>query len=113
MSDEFRFASYDPELRRLIIEFHQKPDSALVAPIVRRIIKHYLPKQSTVTVDLVMEGSLADFGLDSLTLMEITLDVQDAFNTTFTNEELKGLKSFSEINSLIDQKIKALASGGS
>jgi acyl carrier protein len=112
MSDEFRFASYDPELRRLILEFHQKPDSALVVPIVRRIIKHYLPKESAVTVDLALESSLADLGLDSLTLMEITLDVQDAFNTAFTNEELQGLRSFSEINSLIDQKIKALAQGG-
>jgi acyl carrier protein len=112
MSDDFRFASYDEELRRQIVEFHNKPDPALVIPILRRIIKHYLPKYSSLTVDTVMEGSLADLGLDSLTLMEITLDVQDAFKTTFSNEELKHLTSFSEITALIDQKIKTLSDGG-
>jgi len=111
MSDEFRFASYDEELRRQIIQFHKKPDSALVIPIVRRIIKHYLPKESTVTVDSALEGSLAELGLDSLTLMEVTLDVQDAFQTTFTDEELRELKSFSEITALIDRKVQALSSG--
>src|SRR5687768_4554747 len=109
MNDEFRFASYDAELRRQIVAFHSKPDQALVIPIVKRIIEHYLPKHSTITADLVMEDSLAAAGLDSLTLLEITLDVQDAFGTTFTDDELRHLKSFSEITSLIDQKVKALS----
>jgi acyl carrier protein len=110
MNDEFRFASYDAELRRQIIAFHAKPDQALVIPILKRIVQHYLPKHSTITADLVMEDSLAAAGLDSLTLMEITLDVQDAFGTTFTDDELRHLKSFSEITSLLDAKVKGLAS---
>ena len=112
MNDDFRFASYDEELRRQIREFHKKPDKALVVPIVRRIINHYLPKDKMLTADLAMEHSLAELGLDSLTLMEVTLDLQDAFDTTFSDEELKGLKSFSEITSLIDQRIRALSGGG-
>ena len=109
MSDEFRFASYDEELRRQIIAFHAKPDPALVIPILKRIVQHYLPKHSALTAELVMEDSLAAVGLDSLTLMEITLDVQDAFGMTFTDDELRHLKSFSEITALIDRKIKALS----
>jgi len=111
MNDDFRFASYDPELRRQIIEFHEKPDRALVIPILRRIIKHYLPKDRALTVDSVLENSLPALGLDSLTLMEITLDVQDAFGTTFSDEELRSLTSFSEITSLIEKKVQALSSG--
>src|SRR5215218_3535277 len=88
MNDEFRFASYDAELRRQIIAFHKKPDQALVIPILKRIVQHYLPKHSTITAENVME---------------------DAFGTTFTDEELRHLKSFSEITSLIDQKVKALS----
>ena len=109
MSDDFRFASYDAELRRQIGEFHQKPDKALVVPIVRRIINHYLPKDRKISVDAAMEHSLAELGLDSLTLMEVTLDVQDAFQTTFSDEELRGLTSFSEMTSLIDWRIRALS----
>ena len=109
MKDDFRFAYYDRELHRQIVEFHEKPDRALVIPILRRIIKHYLPKESSLTVDAVLEESLPNLGLDSLTLMEITLDVQDAFGTTFSNSELKGLTSFSEIISLIENKVKALS----
>ncbi len=111
--DGFRFASYDPELRRLIVEFHSKPNGALVIPILGRIIKHYLPKTSPFDADAVLEESLSTLGLDSLTLMEITLDVQDAFSTTFTDEELKQLTSFSEITVLIEQKVKALSAGDS
>jgi acyl carrier protein len=111
MNDDFRFASYDAELRRLIVKFHEKPDRALVIPILRRIIKHYLPKDSPFTVESVLEESLPSLGLDSLTLMEITLDVQDAFKTTFTDQELRQLTSFSEIPFLIESKVKALSRG--
>ena len=112
MNDPFRFASYDAELRRLIVEFHEKPDKALVVPIVRRIINHYQPKERKIPSDAPMDQPLADLGLDSLTLMEVTLDVQDAFQTTFTDEELKGLRSFSEITALIDERIRTLSEGG-
>jgi len=112
MNDPFRFASYDAELRRLIVEFHEKPDKALVIPIVRRIINHYQPKERKISSDAPMDQPLAELGLDSLTLMEVTLDVQDAFQTTFNDEELKGLRSFSEITALIDERIRTLSEGG-
>jgi acyl carrier protein len=109
MNDEFRFDSYAKETQRRIAEFQIKPDPALALPILHAIVRHYLPDANSISADSVLETSMAALGVDSLTLMEITLDVQDAFGIEFTEQELKELTSFSEIAPLIDQKVKALA----
>jgi acyl carrier protein len=112
MNDEFRFASYGAETKKCIAQFRATSDFALVAPILHGIVAYYLPKESTLTVEDVVTQPLTALGLDSLTLMEITLDVEDAFGVTFTDDELRGLRAFSEIAELIDRKIKSLSRGG-
>lgn len=111
MNDEFRFAAYGAETNRCIAQFRETSDFAFVAPILRGIVAYYLPKESTLTVEEIITQPLTALGLDSLTLMEITLDVEDAFGVTFTDEELRGLGAFSEIAQLIDRKIKSLSRG--
>ena len=111
MKDEFRFAAYGSETRDRIAQFALTRDPTLVAPILRGIVAYYLPKDGTVTVESVLAQPLTAVGLDSLTLMEITLDVEDAFGTTFADEELRGLASFAEIAELIDRKVNKLSAG--
>ena len=111
MNDEFRFAAYDSDTRRWIAQFQEKPDATLVIPILRGIIKHYLPKDSPHTADSLLDESVSALGLDSLTLMEITLDVQDAFGASFSDEDLRHMTSFSEIAGLIDERVRALSGG--
>jgi acyl carrier protein len=109
--DEYRFATYDPDTCRNIAQFQERPDPALVPPILRGIVQYYLPKETALTADSILDQPLTSMGLDSLTLMEITLDLQDAFGIELSDEELKNLQSFSEISSLLDQKVKALSRG--
>src|SRR4030095_10985819 len=101
MHDEFRFAAYDPNTQRSIAQFQEKPDPALVVPILQGIINHFLPKNSPRNLESLLEESVSALGLDSLTLMEITLDVQDAFGASFSDEDLRHMTSFSEIAGLI------------
>jgi acyl carrier protein len=112
MNDEFRFASYGAETQQQIRQFQESPDPALVAPILRGIVAFYLPKESVPALDEVLTESLTVLGLDSLTWLEITLDVEDAFGLSFTDQELRGMSSFSEIAGLIDEKVRALSGRG-
>jgi acyl carrier protein len=111
MNDEFRFASYGAETQQQIRQFHETSDPALVVPILRGIVAYYLPKETSLTVDDLLGQPLSALGLDSLTWLEITLDVEDAFGMTFNDQELRELSSFSEIAGLIDRKVKALSDG--
>ena len=112
MNDEFRFASYGAETQQQIRRFESTHDPALVAPILRGLVAYYLPKESAPALEDVLTEPLTALGLDSLTWLEITLDVEDAFGLSFTDQELRGLSSFSEIAGLIDEKVKALSGGG-
>jgi len=111
MSDPFRFAAYDANTQHSIAQFQEKPEAALVVPILRGIISHYLPKDSPRDVESLLEESVSALGLDSLTLMEITLDVQDAFGASFSDEDLRHMTSFSEIAGLIDRRVRELSEG--
>jgi acyl carrier protein len=112
MNDEFRFASYGAETQQQIRQFQETSDSALVAPILRGIVAYYLPRDVAVPVGDLLAQPVTDLGLDSLTWLEVTLDVEDAFGLTFSEQELRGLSSFSEIAGLIDEKVKALSGRG-
>ena len=51
------------------------------------------------------------FGLESLTLIEVVLDLQDALGITLSDDELRGLRSLDEARALLLQKVAALKTG--
>ena len=49
---------------------------------------------------VVLEGTLADAGVDSLMAMEIAVDVERRYGLSFTVEELKEITTFGSLVSL-------------
>ena len=69
-----------------IIDFQRTGDPESVTTIVRGIVWRYVHKDVQSRVDqATAETPLASLGIDSLTMMEIVLDVQDVHVTRLDN----------------------------
>lgn len=49
--------------------------------------------------------SLTDIGLDSLDLVEVMLEIEDALNIEFSSEEIASLSTLKDVLDLINKKI--------
>ncbi len=105
-----RFASFGPATVEAIRGFHSSHDPKFVSPIVHGIIEKYLPP-GRQAMGIEEMKSLNSFGIESVTLMEIILDIQDAFDLVISDAELRGLKNFDDATRLLSDKVAALRDG--
>src|SRR5438477_10821808 len=81
-----------------IIDLQRTCDPESVPTIVRGIVWRYVHKDVQSIVDqTTAETPLASLGIDSLTMMEIVLDVQDALNVTIEDADLKKMKTIGDL----------------
>jgi acyl carrier protein len=102
-----RFLNVSPETLKTIREYRRTHSPELIPNIVRGIVEKYLPANVR---ERAAEGvkSLNAFGLESITLMEVVLDIQDALEITLTDDELRQLRSFDETIVLLSRKVGEL-----
>ena len=72
---------------------------------VKKTVSEILAKRVDVT-NLKEEDSLMDIGLDSLDLVEVMLEIEDALNIEFDSEEIANLSTLKSVLDLINSKIK-------
>ena len=73
------------------------------------IVKNEVSKIIAKRVDvsgLKEEDDLSALGLDSLDLVEVMLEIEDALGIEFDSEEIAGLSTLKSVLDLIDTKIK-------
>lgn len=104
-----RFMNLNPEALQAIREYHATHKPELVHTIVNGIVEKYLPAEMRNRASEAMKSPNA-FGIESVTLMEIMLDIQDALGIEITDNELRGLKNFDDATNLLRQKVAALSS---
>lgn len=102
-----RFCHFSPPTVTAICDYNGSHDPQFVSPIVQGIIEKYLPPEMRNRTPETME-SLNAFGIESITLMEIILDIQDALGLILTDAELRNLKGFDEATKLLSAKVNAL-----
>lgn len=71
----------------------------------RKIVSDILAKHVDVS-SLKEEDSLKEIGLDSLDLVEVMLEIEDALGIEFDSEEIAGLSTLKSVLDLINSKIK-------
>lgn len=60
-----------------------------------------------VDVDkLQPEAPLSSLGMDSLDLVEMSIEIEEAFNIEFTSEEIAALTTLQSMLDLIEKKLK-------
>ena len=89
-----------------IVRFRQSRDLACVRPIVRGIVQRYLPASSAEMLkNATDETPLADLRIESLTLLEIVLYVQDALDITIEDSEMREFHTLGDVNRFLEKKI--------
>lgn len=75
--------------------------------ILEPIIKSYLPED--VSVDKINRNSdlTRELNINSAHLVDIVLDMEDAFDIEFKNEDIENLRNVNDAIALIQKKISA------
>ncbi len=75
--------------------------------ILKKIIAVYLPED--VAVDRITDSShfIDELNINSANLVDIVLDVEDAFDITLENEDMDQMQTVSDALRIIDRKISS------
>lgn len=88
-----------------IINLQRTRDPEFIPPIVRGIVWRYVHENVRTTLDqATAETPLASLGVDSLTMMEVVLDVQDALDLVIEDADLKHMKTIGDIIGFLQQR---------
>jgi len=105
-----RFLNFGLPTLEAIRAYRQSHDPKLVPAIVQGIVEKYLPPEIRDRAPEAMKA-LNAFGIESVTMMEIILDIQDALEIVITDAELRGLRNFDDATKLLREKVAALSEG--
>ncbi len=73
---------------------------------LKGIIKIYLPEDVTIE-DITPESHfINELNINSANLVDIVLDVEDAFNIVLENEDMDQMKTVKDALAIIDAKLK-------
>lgn len=96
-----------PETIAAAMAFRQSGDSSLVPTIVLGIVERFLEPE---VVDKLREGDdsvkfMEDLGMDSLTMFEAIMMVEESLGVSIKNEELWDLRTVGDLKSFISAKV--------
>ncbi len=84
------------------------PASATVSEKVIAIVSEQL---GFPTMDVQLESIFEDLGADELDLVEIVMEVEEAFDITLPDEEVENVKTVQDLVHLIESKLEAAQAG--
>src|SRR5436190_20537488 len=88
-----------------IIELQQTGNTDLLPAIVRGIVWRYVHEDRRPVVDeATPETPLASLGIDSLTMMEIVLDVQDALDLVIEDADLRHMRTIGDVIEFLQKR---------
>jgi acyl carrier protein len=88
-----------------IINLRRTGDTALIPEILRGIVWRYVRPEAREQVEKAsLETPLSALGMDSLMMLEVVLDVQDALDVTVEDAELRRVKTFDDVSQLLIQR---------
>ncbi len=105
-----RFSHFPAAVAAAIREFQRTQDPALVTPILQGILHKHLPEGNPVAqAETPPQVALDTLSFDSITLIEIMLDLQDALGIHLADDEMRGLYDVESVRVLLLRKVAALA----
>jgi acyl carrier protein len=99
-----------PDTLAAAIKFRESKDIQEIEPIVLGIIdRHLEPEQKGVFKNADVGTRLyEDLGLDSLTMLEIIMLVEQTLEISIDNEELKDLRTIGDVKEYLDAKVRGV-----
>ncbi|HWB59636.1 MAG TPA: phosphopantetheine-binding protein [Chthoniobacteraceae bacterium] len=103
-----QFKRCDTQTVDAILKFRGTGDIALLPVIVRGVVRRYLPADKAGLLDAATEETnLADLHIESLTMLEIVLDIQDAVEVVIEDTELREIKTLADVRRFLEAKLAA------
>ena len=96
-----------PETVEAAIRFRTTGDRSALPTVVYGIIERHLAPEKESFLSGADDNTrlIEDLGIDSLTLLEIVLTIEEAIGISIENEELRNIRTLGEVKSFIEQKI--------
>jgi 3-hydroxyacyl-[acyl-carrier-protein] dehydratase len=96
-----------PETVEAAIRYREKGDVDAIPIIVFGILDRYQPATAAVKLSEANENTrlIEDIGLDSLTLLEIVLSIEEVLKLRIENEELREIRTLGQLNKFLHDKI--------
>ena len=107
LTEELRRCS--PETLEAAIQYRKSGDRAQIPVVVYGLIERYQPSTAPVKLTEASDDTqlMADLGLDSLTLLELVLSIEECLEMRIENEELANIRTLGELKAFLDTKTKA------
>lgn len=102
--NSFRRCSH--ETIEAIIKLRQTGNSALIPVVVYGIIERYAPAGSSKKISELPPDTrlIEDLAIDSLTMLEVVLSIEEALQIRIENEELPKIRTLEEVKTFITEK---------
>jgi 3-hydroxyacyl-[acyl-carrier-protein] dehydratase len=90
-----------------IVGFRQTGDTSLLPKIVRGVVQRYLPAdKAELLKSATEETNLAELQIESLTMLEVVLDIQDAVDVVIEDAELREVRTLGDVRKFLELKLK-------
>ncbi len=98
-----------PETIEAAVAFRKTGDVGKIGDIILGIVARFVEPENKAKLenpsdDMVLAQEL---GLDSITMVEIIVSVEDALGTTIDNSEIQNLRTLGDIKGFIQKKLSA------
>ncbi|MEZ5277515.1 MAG: phosphopantetheine-binding protein [Opitutaceae bacterium] len=99
-----------PETLQAALDFRKSNDASYLPSIVLGIIERFVEPEHHARLREADEDLrvIEDLGLDSLTMMEVVILVEEVVNVSIANDELRNLRTVGDIKVFIDHKVRGL-----
>src|ERR1700722_8766791 len=89
------------------IRFREKGDLEALPTVVFGIIERYQPATAPVKLSTANDHTrlIEDLGLDSLTLLEIVMAIEESLKLQIGNHELREIRTLGQLNDFLHAKI--------
>ncbi|MFL6528595.1 MAG: acyl carrier protein [Chthoniobacterales bacterium] len=88
-----------------IVNLRRTGDTSNIPTIMRGIVWRYVrPEIRSQAETAPPETPLTNLGMDSLMMLEVVLDLQDALDITIEDSELRNMKTIGDVTELLTQK---------
>jgi acyl carrier protein len=96
-----------PETIAAAKRYRETADVTAIPAIVFGIIDRYQPATAPVQLAEADDTTrlIEDLGLDSLTLLEIVMSIEEVLHIRIANEELRGIRTLAQLNKFLTAKI--------
>ncbi|HUI05397.1 MAG TPA: phosphopantetheine-binding protein [Verrucomicrobiae bacterium] len=89
------------------VRYRETKDLTAIPQIVYGILERYQPATAAIKLSEANENArlIEDIGLDSLTLLEIVLSIEEILTLRIENEELREIRTIGQLNQFLHAKI--------